>query len=74
MSDADAGGVSSGYVEPELVTLAANWDVDRAVSEHARPAGEIGFGRDLLNAYDAALGDNLVNGDGSSGLALSRLT
>ena len=67
VADADAGGVSSGYVEAELVTLAANWDIDRAVFERARPAGEIAFGRDLINAYDAALDDNLVNGDGSTG-------
>jgi hypothetical protein len=70
---ADSTPVTSDYVEAELVTTTAVWDVDRQVFERARPAGEASFGRDLLNAYDAALDDNLVNGDGSRGNHLGLL-
>ena len=64
---ADSTPVTSDYVTAELVTVTAVWDIDRAVFERARPAGELSFGVDILNAYEAALNSNLVNGDGSTG-------
>lgn len=67
VQQADATPVVSDYVQAELVTIAADWDIDRQIFERARPAGEAAFGADLINAYEAALNANLVNGDGSTG-------